>query len=61
MNICGGEGWEELCGFLGECVPERPFPHIRPQPWTRASFNHALVCGGLEPSTDNALGLRGSD
>lgn len=27
LDICGGEGWEALCPFLGVPVPEEPFPH----------------------------------
>ncbi len=27
LDICGGEGWEALCPFLGVEVPEAPFPH----------------------------------
>jgi hypothetical protein len=27
IDICGGEGWERLCEFLGEPVPAEPFPH----------------------------------
>lgn len=27
MDICGGDGWEKLCGFLGKPVPDEPFPH----------------------------------
>lgn len=27
MDICGGEGWENLCSFLGMSVPNEPFPH----------------------------------
>lgn len=26
MNICGGDGWEKLCKFLGCPVPNIPFP-----------------------------------
>lgn len=26
LDICGGEGWEKLCPFLGLAVPSRPFP-----------------------------------
>jgi len=26
MNLCGGQGWEVLCPFLGKPVPEVPFP-----------------------------------
>ncbi|MYB38989.1 MAG: hypothetical protein F4Y26_16720 [Gammaproteobacteria bacterium] len=23
-----GDGWPELCAFLGEPVPDTPFPHV---------------------------------
>jgi hypothetical protein len=26
LDICGGEGWESLCKFLGKEVPDIPFP-----------------------------------
>lgn len=29
MDICAGHGWERLCPFLDEEVPEEPFPHLR--------------------------------
>jgi len=28
LDICGGEGWEKLCAFLGVAVPDLPFPHV---------------------------------
>ena len=27
FNLCGGDGWEPLCEFLGVPVPDLPFPH----------------------------------
>lgn len=27
IDICGGEGWERLCPFLGVDAPAAPFPH----------------------------------
>jgi hypothetical protein len=27
IDICGGEGWEKLCGFLDVPIPDEPFPH----------------------------------
>ncbi|HKV11291.1 MAG TPA: sulfotransferase [Thermoanaerobaculia bacterium] len=27
LDVCGGEGWERLCPFLGVEAPEAPFPH----------------------------------
>ena len=26
MEIAAGDGWEKLCGFLGEPIPDEPFP-----------------------------------
>src|SRR5262249_17577132 len=26
LNVCGGEGWEKLCAFLGKSPPDEPFP-----------------------------------
>jgi len=28
MDICGGDGWEKLCPFLGIPVPDAPFPRL---------------------------------
>lgn len=36
INIVDGEGWGELCRFLRVAVPDKPFPHVRPLPWTRS-------------------------
>lgn len=30
LRIAEGEGWRELCGFLGHEVPAEPFPHMVP-------------------------------
>ena len=27
IDIVGGDGWEQLCPFLGVPIPEEPFPH----------------------------------
>jgi hypothetical protein len=27
LNLFAGQGWPELCGFLGRPVPRSPFPH----------------------------------
>ena len=27
LDLCGGEGWEQLCPFLGVEIPPIPFPH----------------------------------
>jgi hypothetical protein len=28
LNICAGEGWQELAPFMGTPVPDLPFPHL---------------------------------
>jgi len=27
LDLGGGDGWRKVCGFLGDPVPNRPFPH----------------------------------
>lgn len=29
LNLCGGEGFEKLCPFLGKSVPNESFPHSK--------------------------------
>ncbi|MBD2090787.1 hypothetical protein H6F67_13080 [Microcoleus sp. FACHB-1515] len=31
LDICGGEGWEELCAFLGTPAIDQPFPYTKKQ------------------------------
>ena len=28
MDVCGGDGWEKLCPFLGRPAPDAPFPRL---------------------------------
>jgi hypothetical protein len=28
FNLCDGDGWEPLCGFLDKPIPDYPFPHV---------------------------------
>lgn len=30
MDLAAGDGWEKLCAFLGEPVPDAAFPHANP-------------------------------
>jgi hypothetical protein len=30
LDFAAGDGWEQLCGFLGEPIPDRPFPRVKP-------------------------------
>lgn len=32
LDVAGGDGWEELCPFLGRPVPDAPFPHANSLP-----------------------------
>lgn len=38
FDVCGGDGWGKLCGFLGKPVPDKPFPwrNRRPEPGSEA-------------------------
>ncbi len=31
MNVFRGDGWPELCGFLGHPVPDEPYPNVKPR------------------------------
>lgn len=30
LDVVAGEGWEKLCPFLGQPIPNAPFPHVQP-------------------------------
>ena len=32
LDLAGGDGWSELCGFLGDPVPNKAFPHANKGP-----------------------------
>ncbi len=32
LDLFAGEGWEELCRFLGRSVPSHPFPKLNAAP-----------------------------
>ena len=32
LDLAGGDGWSEVCGFLGDPVPNRAFPHANKGP-----------------------------
>lgn len=34
MDICGGDGWEKLCPFIGAATPAAEFPHSNLRPAT---------------------------
>jgi hypothetical protein len=33
VNWEAGDGWQELCSFLGLDVPDQPFPHLNRGPY----------------------------
>lgn len=51
MNIGEGEGWAELCSFLGTDQPARPFPHAN-------SHRQRADAGGLKLRILRALTAR---
>jgi len=36
LDIAAGQGWPELCPFLGKEIPPEPFPHVKPGRRSRA-------------------------
>ena len=38
-----GDGWEELCGFLGEPLPDVPFPHGKKSSAQRPRISRRIV------------------
>ncbi|MFA5883433.1 MAG: sulfotransferase [Acidimicrobiia bacterium] len=36
IDVCGGEGWEKLCPFLGLRIPDAPFPVVNITPTPKA-------------------------
>jgi hypothetical protein len=52
LDICGGDGYDKLCPFLGIDIPDEPFPykHKRSTPyfggnWGTSHFEQAIVNG----------------
>ncbi len=44
LEVCweDGDGWEELCRFLGQDIPSIPFPHANKSPNKFDKFTHRL-------------------
>jgi hypothetical protein len=64
MDLAAGDGWEALCGFLGNPQPDVAFPHINEaaareaSPGTSGRYSHLL--GGLphgKPKPRDPAGL----
>ena len=43
MDLEAGDGWNELCGFLGDARPGRPFPHANKGPHSYTAKDRLLV------------------
>lgn len=45
LEVCWerGDGWKELCGFLGVPVPDAPFPHMNRKPPTDSDSQGTLA------------------
>lgn len=41
MNLADGDGWEDLCCFLGHCIPRQLFPHENKGPHSYTFFDRA--------------------
>jgi Sulfotransferase domain len=67
MDICGGDGWDALCAFLGLAVPNEPFPHSYDCEENAATSGYVLmrvarpaapeIIGGVVPSRETNYGL----
>ena len=42
LDLAAGDGWTELCGFLGEPVPNRAFPHANKGPQSLDAKDRAV-------------------
>lgn len=44
LDVCweDGDGWAQLCGFLGCDVPDKPFPHSNAAPSRRRKFKERV-------------------
>lgn len=47
LDICGGDGWDPLCEFLGRPVPDLPFPreNVGRAHWLKKKSRHWLWTG----------------
>ena len=42
LDLAAGDGWSEVCGFLGDPLPNRPFPHANKGPQSLDAQERAL-------------------
>ena len=53
MDICGGEGWEKLCPFLGREAPDAPFPHANE--WMHLLLQASGEVAGVVPTGETLI------
>ncbi|HEV7904551.1 MAG TPA: sulfotransferase [Pyrinomonadaceae bacterium] len=53
LDICGGEGWEKLCPFLGLPVPDAPFPHANE--WMHRLMQASEDVAGVIPAGETFI------
>ena len=53
MDICGGEGWERLCPFLGSETPAAPFPHANE--WMHLLLQDSREVSGVVPEGETLI------
>jgi len=51
LDLSAGEGWPELCGFLGLAIPERPFPHANRQRYDHRDRKKRVQLGPKSAAT----------
>ena len=42
LDLAAGDGWTELCGFLGDTAPSKPFPHANKGPQSLTAKDRAV-------------------
>jgi len=43
MDLQNGDGWQQLCDFLGDDIPRRPFPHANKGPHSYSAMDRFIV------------------
>ncbi len=59
MEVCweNGDGWKELCEFLGEEIPNQPFPHANKRPSNLFLWKMKKTCRRYRNGLKRRLGL----
>jgi hypothetical protein len=54
MELNGGDGWEQICSFLGKKIPKVPFPHAN-KALTREKYKILTFCKNKAKSLVNRI------